>query len=152
MKCILALDMASHCGWAFQSATGEISSGVSVFLETLHPGARWDRFTEWLGTNLADLVVYEEPIVHFKHRNGLGLGYGFEAVLQLHCHRNGIRAHGVNVSRLKKWATGHGNADKALMLRFAASMGWTMTDDNEVDARWLLEYARERIVKNRAAA
>lgn len=151
-KRILALDMASHTGWAFQDRAGRIETGVALFLGTLNPGDRWKRFHDWLGWYAVDLVVYEEPFVHASHKQGYGLGYGFEAILQLFCAQQKIRCVGVNAAHLKKWATGRGNADKFAMLKFARSMGWEMSDDNEVDARWLLEYARERIVKSKGAA
>lgn len=146
---ILALDMASHTGWAFRCADGSIQSGTALFLGTLNRGGRWLRFEDWLKTLPAKLIVYEEPFVHFKHRQGLGLGYGFEAILRLHCARNEIRCVGVSNSALKKWATGDGAASKDKMLRFAQSMGWSISDYDECDARWLLEYAIKRIVKSK---
>lgn len=150
MKTILALDCAGSTGWAFQHSDGLIESGVTPFLGTLNPGDRWLRFAAWLDSwDRIELILYEEPIVHFKHRNGLGLGYGFEAILHLYCAKKGIRCVGVNITHLKKWATGKGNADKALMLKFARSMGWKATSDDECDALWLLEYARKRILKSK---
>ena len=121
----------------------------------LNPGSRWLRFDCWLDAwsdVKPELVVYEEPITHFKHRNGLGIGYGFEAILRLHCARKGIRCEGVNISALKKWATGKGNADKWLMIRFAKQIKPDVEDDNEADAILLLEYARKRILKFKGAA
>jgi hypothetical protein len=155
VKRLLALDMSSHCGWAFQSADGSIASGVTVFLGTLNPGYRWVRFDCWLqgwAEVKPELIVYEEPIVHFKHKRGLGLGYGFEAILRLHAARKEIRCEGVNISTLKKWATGDGAADKWKMVRFARQFKADISDDNEADAILLLEYAKDRIVKFKGAA
>jgi crossover junction endodeoxyribonuclease RuvC len=155
MKRILALDMSSQCGWAFQSEDGSIASGVTPFLGTLNPGHRWLRFDQWLNLpsfEQLNLIVYEEPIVHFKHRNGLGFGYGFEAILRLHCARKEIRCEGVNISTLKKWSTGDGRADKFKMVRFARQIKPDVSDDNEADAILLLEYARKRILKLKGGA
>jgi hypothetical protein len=150
VKRILALDMASNCGWAFQAEDGAIDSGVTPFLGTRDPGYRWLRFDCWLDAweeLKPDLIAYEEPIVYFKHRNGLGQGFGFEAILRLHCARKGIRCEGVNISALKKWATGHGNATKWQMVTFARQIKPNIQSDDEADALLLLSYANQRILK-----
>ncbi len=155
MKKILSLDLSSRTGWAFQSEDGAIASGVTPFLGTLNPGSRWLRFDGWLDAwseVKPELIVYEEPIAHFKHRNGLGQGFGFEAILRLHCTRNEIRCEGVNVSVLKKWATGHGNATKWQMVTFARQFKPDVSDDNESDAILLLEYTKDRILKVKRSA
>lgn len=152
MKKILSLDMAGNTGWAFQSQDGSVASGVTPFLGTLNPGSRWLRFNSWLDawSDLKpDLIVYEEPIMVFKHRQGLGQGFGFEAILRLHCARNELRCEGVNISVLKKWATGYGNATKWQMVTFARQIDPEVSDDNQADAILLLEYARKRILKTR---
>lgn len=140
----LALDLGSQCGWAFQCMEGSIATGVTPFLGTLNPGQRWVRFALWLeawGESKPELIVYEEPFIHFKHRSGLGVSYGFATLVQLFAAKRDIRCVCVSARHLKKWATGNGNADKQLMLRFARSMLWEINDDNECDARWLLEYS-----------
>jgi len=53
---------------------------------------------------------------------------------------------------LKKFATGHGNADKQGMIaearrRFKADLA----DDNEADALWILDWARREILSEAAA-
>jgi crossover junction endodeoxyribonuclease RuvC len=154
VKRTLALDMASHVGYAFGHPDGQIASGVTLFLGTLNPGSRWIRFYSWLATWLdakPELIVYEEPITVFKHKQGLGLGYAFEAVLHLFCAREKIDCVGVNVSSLKKWATGDGRADKFKMVRFARQIKPDVSDDNEADAILLLEFAKAKILKRGAA-
>src|ERR1039457_2167762 len=101
MKSILALDMGSTCGWAFQSALlGFVTSGVTPFLGTLNPGSRWVRFAsfldEWYAIARPYLIVYEEPIVVFKRKQGLGIGFGIESVLRLFCVQHEIHCEGVN--------------------------------------------------------
>jgi crossover junction endodeoxyribonuclease RuvC len=153
VKRILSLDLGSHCGWAFQSTDGAIQSGVTPFLGTLNPGHRWIRFEVWLGAwweRDPELIIYELPFVHMKHRQGLGISYGFATLLELFAAKKEIRLVGIAPTVLKMWATGHGNATKDQMLIFARSMKWDITDDNEIDARWLLEYARKRMGKKEA--
>jgi Holliday junction resolvasome RuvABC endonuclease subunit len=152
MKKILSLDMSgSGTGWAFLRES-VLASGVTPFLATLNPGSRWLRFYCWLCAWMdekPELIVYEEPITVFKHKRGLGLGYGFEAVLQLFSVQHEIQCIGVNVSTLKKWATGDGRADKFKMVQFARQIKRDVSDDNESDAILLLSYAKEILCKSR---
>lgn len=139
--------MAGATGWAIREHDGSVTTGVTLFLETKRAGDRWLRLISFLRRSKPDRVIYELPIIHFKNRNGLGLGHAFEAIVQFYCAREKIPCSGVPISTLKKWATGDGRADKFKMHLFAQSMKWDITDDNEVDARWLLHYAIERIEK-----
>jgi crossover junction endodeoxyribonuclease RuvC len=154
-KHVLALDMSgSGTGWAFLGNKNSMISGVTPFLSTLNPGSRWLRFYSWLEawTDVKpDLLIYEEPIVYFRHKQGLGLGYAFEAVLHLFCAREKIDCVGVNVSSLKKWATGDGRADKFKMVRFARQIKPDVSSDDEADAILLLEFAKAKILKRGAA-
>lgn len=148
MKRILALDLATESGWAVQRGDGVVVTGIAVFVSRLNPGWRWSRFYGWLNDLIEfekpELVVYESPFVHMKHRSGLGLSYGFVALTELLASKHEVKCYGVAPRALKKWATGHGNADKLTMLRFARSMGWNLSNDNEIDARFLLHFASER--------
>ena len=152
MKRLLALDMSSRCGWAFQSEDGAITSGVTPFLGTFNPGDRWVRFDAWLGTWGADLFIYEEPITVIKHKTSLGFGYAFEALLHRHAAVFAAKCIGVNVSTLKKYSTGMGNATKHQMICFARQINPEVNDDNEADAILLLEYARKRILNQKENA
>jgi crossover junction endodeoxyribonuclease RuvC len=153
VKQILALDMGSETGWALHQGSGSIATGVTKFLSTLNPGDRWLRFSAWLGSwHGLDLIVYEEPFIHFKHRSGLGVSYGFKTLVELHAANHNIRCVGIAPTVLKKWSTGHGNATKSQMLVFARSMKWEIENDNEVDARWLLEYTLKRLIRLKETA
>ena len=155
MKRILALDMGSTTGWAALSA-GEVSTGIHVCMKRTVAGDRWIRFHDWLSEMLdfyePQTIIFEEPFIHMKHLSGIGVSYGFKTILEMLASRRRIRCYGIAPTVLKKWATGHGNASKDQMLTFARSMGWKMQDNNEVDARWLLEYARVRLAKFKGAA
>lgn len=148
MKRILALDLGGTTGWALQDPDGKVLTGVAKFLGTVETGRRWIRLHSWLKAfSDVELIVYEEPFVHFKHRSGIGISYGFRTVVEFYAAEIEVRCLGVAPRQLKAWATGNGNASKRQMALYARSSGWQMTDDNEIDARWLLEYARKRISK-----
>ena len=156
MKRLLALDLAAKTGFAIQRADGEVVTGTELFLKTLKPGARWVRFQMWLSKLCEfedpEIIVFEEPFIHMQHRTGLGISYGFKALLEMVAAQRNVRCYGIAPTVLKQFATGHGNASKDQMLTFARSRGWKMQDNNEVDARWLLEYARVRLAKFKGAA
>ncbi len=156
MKRILALDLASETGFAVQRANGEVVTGVMCFLSTLNPGSRWIRFKDWL-KGIIDFedpqrIIFEEPFIHMKHRSGIGLSYGFKTILEMLAAQHEIPCHGIAPTVLKKWATGHGNASKTQMAVFARSMGWNLTNDNEIDARFLLHHATESIRRKKNVA
>ena len=156
MKRILALDLAAETGYAGQRADGVVVTVVFVCLKTSIAGNRWLRFRDWL-KNMIDfedpqLIIFEEPFIHMKHRSGIGLSYGFKTVVELLAASHEIRCYSIAPTELKKWATGHGNATKSQMLTYARSMGWNLSNDNEIDARFLLHYASERIRKVKGAA
>ena len=149
MKRLLALDLAAKTGIAIQRADGEVVTGTELFLKTLKPGARWVRFQMWL-SNLCEfenpeIIIFEEPFIHMQHRTGLGISYGFKALLEMVAAQRNVRCYGIAPTQFKAFATGHGNASKEQMAVFARSMGWDLTDDNAIDARFLLFYAQDRL-------
>ena len=149
MKRILALDLAAKSGFAIQRADGEVVTGVHICLKTSVAGNRWIRFNEWL-VGMIDfedpqLIIFEEPFIHMKHRSGIGLSYGFKTLVELQAAGQKIRCCSIAPTVLKQFATGHGNATKQQMMLYARSMGWTVTNDNEADARFLLFYAQDRL-------
>jgi Holliday junction resolvasome RuvABC endonuclease subunit len=155
MKRILALDLASNTGWAVQRRDGKVETGVYVCLRTAIAGRRWVRFRDWLKQTIDfedhELVIFEEPFIHMKHVSGIGISYGFKTVVELLAAQHEITCCSISATALKKWATGRGNADKSVMLTYARSMGWNLSDDNEVDARFLLHFASERAARAQKA-
>ena len=151
---ILALDLGTRCGWAL-AESGRIESGVQVFdvKRGESPGMRYLRFNRWLAdlymTRTAlettlDCVVYEQT--HNRGGAATEVAAGFATRVQEFCASRGIQHAAAHSATLKKFATGRGNADKAGMARAAKLRGWTATDDNEIDARWLLDYALVELV------
>lgn len=143
---ILALDPGTFTGFAIRFPHGDIHSGVAIFAKVRDPGERWRRFRQFLYDYPAiDLLIYEEPFIHPKHRSGWGLLYGFKTIIELFCTERTVQLYSIAPSILKAWATGDGHAKKNKMQLYARHMGWKFKDDNECDARWLLHYA-ERVV------
>jgi hypothetical protein len=153
MTSTLALDLATHTGFAFE-CSGVRESGVMDFSPRKNEayGWRFVRFTVWLykwqKRNL-DLVIYEKPIPFHSGQAASQLAFGFSSRVEEFCARYGIRCECVQPSILKKFATGNGAAKKENMIRFAQALKPGVTDDNEADALWLLEYAKAKFMNNK---
>ena len=143
---ILALDLATKTGWATNSPE---ASGVDTFdvRRGESPGTRYLRFAAWLREKIEiikpQLIVFEKA----HHRGGAAteIAAGFATHLQSTCAAMGVEHAAIHTSVLKKYATGKGNAGKPeVMAAYQRRWGKPPIDDNEADARWLLEYAVNR--------
>jgi Holliday junction resolvasome RuvABC endonuclease subunit len=146
---LLALDLATRTGWALQEGL-RYESGYESFAigRGESPGMRYVAFNRWLNLIVPptlELVVYEQP---FAMRSGQAaeIALGFATRVQELCAQRHIEHSAVNGSRLKKWATGHGNAKKTDMMEAVARRWRRVDDDNEADAVALLHYALAEIV------
>jgi Holliday junction resolvasome RuvABC endonuclease subunit len=94
------------------------------------------RFRAWLSRMLdmeVDLAVYEQS--HFRGGAATEIGVNLTGRIQELCTDRGIEYSIIHTASLKKWACGHGKADKAQMVnRAAAYLGRAPIDDNEADA------------------
>lgn len=97
--------------------------------------------TGWLQDNTPkpDLAVIEAPILHGPQTGSFfdrsGLWHGVYSKLRSSGWRIPVAV--VNVATLKAWATGKGNADKAMMLH-AARREWPgIPNHDEADSAWL---------------
>lgn len=168
---ILALDLATHTGWAI-SEYGRRESGMQAFevKRGESPGMRYLAFNRWLDglvfpaapsrgplpplssaeierrmSPRVELIVYEQP---FVMRSGAAaeISLGFATRVQEFCARHGIEHTTLNGMTLKKWTTGRGNAKKPEMVAAVQSrFKWTGTDDNEADAVALLHHTLETL-------
>ena len=67
---------------------------------------------------------------------------GYRAILLSCTARYMVRCCGVNVTTIKKTATGNGNANKELMIAAAQGrLNYTGTDHNQADALWVMHLA-----------
>lgn len=147
MPLILALDIATSCGWA--TSVGQ--SGVwdlSVKKDESND-MRLFRFRSHLEYTHRDigveLVAYEQ--VMFKGPNAqraMIVQSELQGVLKLWCKDNGISFKPYTSSAIKKHLTGMGKASKEEMIN-AAMKRWKkpITSDDEADALGLLSLAME---------
>lgn len=169
---ILALDTATHTGWA-RIANGVTDSGAADFsvrtkatktIEADHPGRRFALFRNWLNVQLVegkfDLVVYEAIVGGARAGGSVSLiQKGFEAIVLENAFRRGLPVWSFAPATIKKWATGSGqltHESKIAMVETArlAFKGQTLLphrptkaepwifDDNQCDALWLLDLTR----------
>ena len=144
---ILALDCGTKTGYATNLLNGE-GSGVVDFKPKAREsgGMRFLRFASWLSEMFdlvkPDLVVYEMP--HNRGGSATEVLNGMVAIVQKECASRGIEYTTVHSATLKKFATGSGRAGKEDMVQRAIEVfNKRILDDNEADALWLLEYAKE---------
>lgn len=152
-RTILALDLATSCGFAIGCETLPYGSGTWDL--SSRPGDSYGVRYLLLRARLTEaraaypglgLVVTETA----HHRGGAAtrLALGYQATVETWCVENGVEHAGVATSALKKHATGKGNADKAAMLA-AARRRWTIdpaATDDEIDALWIYDWARTQLV------
>jgi hypothetical protein len=145
----IALDLGTTTGWA-TLLDGQIVSGVWRFQPKRHEGGgmRYVRFRNQLAELIEELSSAGPPCVYYeevRRHKGTAAAHvygGFEAHLTAYCDEHGIPYESVPVGTIKKHATAKGNANKAAMM-IAARNKWPgedFLDDNEADARWLLDY------------
>lgn len=170
MKVILALDLGSTTGWALEAMDYSMACGSWTLCDdkTMKEARRnrmdrlldpripalWAKISEIHTRYGINWLVWED--VRFStYTNQTQLWSSFRTVCWLFAARHGLRTECIDVSTLKKFATGHGNADKALMAwtvadkRFVKSNGRIVDsltgaklDDNAVDALHLLRWAK----------
>jgi Holliday junction resolvasome RuvABC endonuclease subunit len=91
-----------------------------------------------------NIVIYEAARGGMPGRLGaLVVSSEIQGVIKLWCEESQIPYKGVSPSEIKKHATGKGNSNKEMMM-LAAQKRWgrKFTDDNEVDALWILDLAK----------
>lgn len=145
---ILALDCATHTGWA-TLINGSIESGVQDFSKRRGEsnGLMYLRFNAWLVAMPAafvklDLIVYEQS--HHRGGSATEIGYGLTTRVQEFAIRIGAEYQAVHTGTIKKFATGLGNSGKTEMINaYEKAVGRTPDSDDEADAYWLLRYAME---------
>jgi hypothetical protein len=121
---LIAFDLGTRTGAVSFDDAGTVI-GAKI-IEAGPAGDGWDgispdRVRTWHSTTMAHLsgtlpsfVAYEE-VRHMKGRGAVWI-HGATALLHLACGRLNIPAFGMNVSAVKKFATGKGNALKPQML------------------------------------
>ena len=147
---ILALDPATHCGWAHSDGpcgTWDLSSrpDESKGMKLIRLRGK---LNEILYSQGVELVVFEAARGGMPGRLGaLVVSAEIQGVIKLWCEDQHIEYKGVSPSEVKKHATGNGNANKEKMVK-AAHNKWPdveIVDDNQADAMWILDFAKTTI-------
>lgn len=148
MRSILALDLGTTTGYAFRSASGAIISGVWNLKPRRFDGGgmRFLRFeqnlTEFHKASPIETIYFEEVRRH-QGTDAAHVYGGLMGQLTAWGEKNGVPYEGVPVGEIKKFWTGKGNADKAMMIEGAIIRGFMPADDNEADALALLHLKME---------
>lgn len=145
---ILALDLGTTYGWAFDNGS-EVLSGRHSLKTLRHEGAgmRYLRFSQWLDAftekNGYPTVVYFEEVRRHSSVTAAHVYGGFMTTLTAWCERWRIPYQSVPVGTIKKQFTGNGSASKEKMIRAAFNhYGVFAEDDNHADALGILYYAQ----------
>lgn len=148
---ILALDIATNTGWAVSidgktvAASGHWNFTVKKDEST---GMRLLRFRGKLNEILRDIqpkmIVFENTVHQIGGRGGAHVQGEMQGVMKCWCMEQSpaVEFKGYFPTEIKKHATGKGNAKKPDMI-LAAQKKWRQVfeSDDEVDARWILDYA-----------
>jgi crossover junction endodeoxyribonuclease RuvC len=151
---ILCLDLGGKTGWAMKQTDGQITSGTIEFKPGRFEGGGMPfvRFKSWLD----EVQSFAGPIqsIHFEEvRRHLGTTAahvygGFLACLTSWCEARMIPYEGIPVGTIKRFATGKGNAGKAMVIQAMKSLGHNPADDNESDALAILHLVLSREVSS----
>jgi hypothetical protein len=142
---IVALDLGTNCGVAWsddgllhasQCDCWSLSPG-----RTEKPGSRYLKFVDHLN-DLNPQKIFFELVRRHEGTQAAHVFGGLLATMQAWGDLNGVYYHGMEVGTIKKFATGKGNANKAMMIEAArTNLGYSGKDDNEADALWILAMA-----------
>ena len=140
---ILALDPATHCGWAINREVYGVWNLTPQRDESV--GMRLIRFRSKLAEIIQKehitLVVFERPGGMFK--SSIIVQSEIQGQIKTVCLDHGVQYHAFSSTEIKKFATGKGNAKKDMMISCAKMLlGYPGKDDNEADALWILEKAK----------
>jgi Holliday junction resolvasome RuvABC endonuclease subunit len=132
---VLGIDLSLTCpGFAVLDSEDDALLVTSQKTHSRGP-ARWNdivqNFKTILDNHIVELAVFE--------------GYGFNSmrlgdlaeiggILRFVCYKRNIPYGAVPPTTLKKFFTGDGRAEKALMMRQAFNRGFKCANDNEADA------------------
>lgn len=138
MPKILMLDLGTKCGFAV-GGEGHLVSGTFNLKPGRYDGggmrfvkfrARLDEIRQAYGLT----HVYFEEVRRHAGTDAAHVYGGFLAVLTSWCEEHEIPYEGLPVGEIKKFWTGNGNANKALMIAKCEERGFYPADDNEADA------------------
>lgn len=135
---VLGLDLATNTGFAIGDLGGVPRFGGHRLPSTGDDLGRFlAAFEDWLldtiRRDVPDRVFFEAPILSqstMTARKLMCLAGETERI----CHRERLPVKEVVISQAKKFITGHGYADKQMVVEAAHARGWKVANDNEADA------------------
>lgn len=139
---LLALDPATKCGWATDTASGvwdlrpkrDESAGMRVIRFK-------SKIEEVCEAEHVTMVIFERP--GGRNKGAIITQSELQGVVKLYCEERGIEYRAYSSTEIKRHATGKGNAKKEKVVEAAQDkLGYTGNDDNEADALWLLHLAK----------
>jgi len=146
---ILAIDPATHCGWAFGdgrthvSGTWDLSTrrDESSGMKLIRLRAKLEHFVP-----ASDVVVFEAARHSAPGMQGALVHQArLQSVIEMWCEDRGVEYRGYSPSEIKKFATGKGNAGKPAVVAAVESRWGAVADDNEADAVALLYLAHHEL-------
>ena len=140
---ILALDPATHCGYAISRAlygvwnlTAKRDESVGMRLIRLRA-----KLVEVIQSERINLVVFERPGGRFKA--SIIVQSEIQGQIKTVCEDLKVEYRAYSSTEIKKFATGKGNAGKPAMIKAAKDkLDYPGDNDNEADALWILELAK----------
>lgn len=140
---ILALDPATHCGYAISRAlygvwnlTAKRDESVGMRLIRLR-----SKLHEVIECERINLVVFERPGGRFKA--SIIVQSEIQGQIKTVCEDLKVDYRAYSSKEIKKFATGKGNAGKPAMIKAAQDkLSYPGDNDNEADALWILELAK----------
>lgn len=144
---ILALDLATKCGWAHSDGPSgvwdfSVRRDESSGMRLLRLVAKLD---EIFMRCCPGLIVFEAARHAAPGMQGALIVHAeLQGQVKAWCDRLHVNYRGYSPSEIKKHATGKGNAGKPAMMA-AAEAKWPdvrILDDNHADALWLLDLAQ----------
>jgi Holliday junction resolvasome RuvABC endonuclease subunit len=140
---ILALDPATHCGWATSVAvfgvwdlTPKRDESAGMRLIRLR-----SKLQEVIESEAINLVVFERP--GGRNTGAVIVQSEIQGQIKTVCEDKHINYRAYSSKEIKTFATGKGNAGKPAMIAAArAKLGYIRNNDNEADALWLLMLAK----------
>lgn len=140
---ILALDVATHCGYALSHDLYGVWDLTPKRDESA--GMRLIRFrsklNEVIKSENINLVVFERP--GGMHVGAVIVQSELQGQVKVICEDHQIQYRGYSSQEIKKFATGKGNCGKPAMIEAAQKkLNYLGKNDNEADALWLLELAK----------
>jgi Holliday junction resolvasome RuvABC endonuclease subunit len=140
---ICALDQATHCGFALNTGISGVWD-LSVKKDE-SDGMRLIRFRAKLREVIINenvkLVAFERPAG--RNARGIITSAELQGQIKTICKDLSVEYRAYSATEIKQFATGKGNCGKPAMIAAAREkLGYKGDDDNEADALWILELAK----------